>query len=170
MGTVRLWEVLISFSSGIPMYPIRLITVGRPKMAPIRELEQHYRTLLKAYARLEVEELPEGKGDPARQLRDEGERLRTHLAQVRCPVLLTAEGPPRTSEAFAKWLGVRMDRGESLAFALGSSEGFEPALKGEIKEHLSLSPMTFPHDLSRILFLEQLYRAFAILKGTRYHK
>jgi len=63
-----------------------------------------------------------------------------------------------------------MDRGESLAFAVGSSHGFDPALKGEIREHLSLSPMTFPHDLSRILFLEQLYRAMTILKGTPYHK
>ena len=139
-------------------------------MGPVRDLEQHYRTLLKAFARLEVEELPEGKGDPARQLRDEGERLRAHFAGVRCPVLLSADGPPRTSEAFARWLGARMDRGDSLAFAIGSSEGFDPSLKAEVKEHLSLSPMTFPHDLRRVLFLEQLYRAFAILRGTSYHK
>jgi len=152
------------------LYPITLLTIGRPKSAPVRELEQHYRTLLKAYARLEVEDLPEGKGDPARQLRDEADRLRVHLQRVRCPVLLSAEGPARTSEAFAKWLGARMDRGESLAFAIGSSMGFDPALKSEIKEHLSLSPMTFPHDLSRVLFLEQLYRAFGILRGTSYHK
>jgi 23S rRNA (pseudouridine1915-N3)-methyltransferase len=152
------------------LYPIRLIAIGRPKLAPVRELEQHYRTLLKTHARLDVEELAEGKGDPARQLRDEADRLRVHLRQVRCPVLLSADGPPRTSEAFAKWLGQRMDRGESLAFALGSSHGFDPALKAEIGEHLSLSPMTFPHDLGRVLFLEQLFRAFSILKGTPYHK
>jgi len=152
------------------LYPIRLIAIGRPKGGPLRELEQHYRTLLKAYARLDVEELAEGRGDPARQLKDEAERLRTQLLTARCPVLLSAEGPPRTSEAFARWLGTRMDRGESLAFAIGSSHGFDPGLKAEIKEHLSLGPMTFPHDLSRVLFLEQLYRAFSILKGTSYHK
>jgi 23S rRNA (pseudouridine1915-N3)-methyltransferase len=161
---------LIAFSSGIPLYPIRLLAIGRPKPGPIRDLEQHYRTLLKAYARLEVDDMPEGKGDPARQLRDEADRLRVPLLAARCPVLLSAEGPPRTSEAFANWLGTHMDRGESLVFAIGSSEGFDPALKAEIKNHLSLSPMTFPHDLSRVLFLEQLYRAFSILKGTRYHK
>ncbi|BDU78248.1 23S rRNA (pseudouridine(1915)-N(3))-methyltransferase RlmH [Mesoterricola sediminis] len=152
------------------MYPIRLITVGRPKTGPIRDLDQHYRTLLKAHARLDVDELPEGRGDAARQLKEEAERIRARLEGIRCPVLLCAEGPARTSEDFARWLGVRMDRGESLAFAIGSSHGLDPALKGEVREQLSLSPMTFPHDLSRVLFLEQLYRAFTILKGGPYHK
>jgi 23S rRNA (pseudouridine1915-N3)-methyltransferase len=152
------------------MYPIRLIAIGRPKLEPIRELECHYRDLLKAFCRLEVLELPEGKGDPARQLRDEADRLRPHLAGVRCPVLLDAGGPPRSSEALATWLGTRMDRGDSLAFALGSSHGFDPAFREEIRERVSLSPMTFPHDLSRILFLEQLYRSFTILRGKTYHK
>ena len=115
-------------------------------------------------------ELPEGRGEPSRQMKDEAERIRPHLLAARCPVLLSADGPPRSSEAFAQWLGARMDRGESLAFAVGSSHGFDPELKAEVREHLSLSPMTFPHDLSRVLFLEQLYRAFAILKGTPYHK
>ena len=152
------------------MYPIRLITIGRPKLAPVRELETHYQGLLKAFVRLAVVELPEGKGDPSRQLKDEAERIRPHLLSARCPVLLSADGPPRSSEGFAQWLGARMDRGESLAFAVGSSHGFDSGLKAEVREHLSLSPMTFPHDLSRVLFLEQLYRAFAILTGTAYHK
>ena len=151
------------------MYPIRFVTIGRPKLTAVRELEKHYQTLLKGYARLEWVEVAEGRGEAARQLKDEAERLRPHLA-VRCPVLLSADGPPRSSEDLAKWLGLRMDRGESLAFAVGSSHGFDPALKAEVREHLSLSPMTFPHDLSRVLFLEQLYRAFSILKGTSYHK
>ena len=152
------------------MYPIRLIVIGRPKLEAIRQLETHYRDLLKGCCRLEVQEMPEGKGEGARQLKDEGERLRALLAPFRCPVLLDAEGPSRTSEAMAAWLGARMDRGESLAFALGSSHGFDATLKREIPERLSLSPMTFPHDLSRVMFLEQLYRSFAILKGRTYHK
>jgi 23S rRNA (pseudouridine1915-N3)-methyltransferase len=152
------------------MYPIRLITIGRPKLAAVRDLEQHYQTLLKAHVRLTLLELPEGRGEPQRQLKEEAERLRPQLLSARCPVLLSADGPGRSSEAFAQWLGARLDRGESLAFAVGSSHGFDPALKAEVREHLSLSPMTFPHDLSRVVFLEQLYRAFTILKGTPYHK
>ena len=85
-------------------------------------------------------------------------------------MLLTPEGKLLDSEAFAQWLAVRMDRGDSLAFVLGSSHGFDPGLKREIPEQLSLSPMTFPHELSRALFLEQLYRAFTILRGKDYHK
>ena len=152
------------------VYPIRLITIGRPKFEAVRQLESHYQTLLKGSCRLEVLEITEGKGDPTRQLREEGDHLRTLLAQFRCPVLLDAGGPSRTSEAMAAWLGAKMDKGESIAFALGSSHGFDLSLKQEIREKLSLSPMTFPHDLCRVMFLEQLYRCFTILKGKTYHK
>ena len=152
------------------MYPIRLVTIGKPKLEAIRLLEGHYRDLLKGFARMELMEIPEGRGITDRQLAEEAQKLRMQFQGVRCPVLLSAEGPRRTSEDFAAWLGTRMDRGDSLAFAIGSSHGFDPALKAEVRDHLSLSPMTFPHDLSRVMFLEQLYRAFTILKGKAYHK
>lgn len=152
------------------MYPIGLIAFGRLRLEPCRGLERHYLDMLRPYARVEVTELAEGKGDPARQLREEAERLRPKLKAVACPVLLTPEGKLRDSEALARWLGERMDRGESLAFVIGSSHGFDPALKGEVKAQLSLSPLTFPHELSRVMLLEQLYRAFTILRGKEYHK
>lgn len=152
------------------MYPIAIIAFGRLRLEPCRGLERHYLDMLRPFARVEVTELAEGKGDPARQLREEAERLRPRLKAVTCPVLLTPEGKLRDSEVLARWLGERMDRGEGLAFALGSSHGFDPSLKAEVKEHLSLSPMTFPHELSRVMLLEQLYRAFTILRGKTYHK
>lgn len=152
------------------MYPIALLAFGRLRLEPCRGLERHYLDMLRPYARMDVTELPEGKGDPVRQLKEEAERLRPRLATVKCPVLLTPEGKLRDSGAFAHWLGSHMDRGESLAFVLGSSHGFDPALKKETPEQLSLSPMTFPHELSRVMFLEQLFRAFTILRGKDYHK
>ena len=152
------------------MYPIRFVTIGKPKLEGIRLLEKHYLDLLKGFTRMDFLEIPEARGDVDRQLAEEARRMRIHLSGIRCPVLLSAEGPGRSSEGFAAWLGARMDRGESLAFAIGSSHGFDPALKTEVREHLSLSPMTFPHDLTRVMFLEQLYRAFAILNGKTYHK
>ncbi len=151
-------------------YPFRLYVFGRPKLTCAREWEEHYLSMLKPHARLELVELAEGRGNPAQQLKDEASRLLPRLATHQCPVLLTPEAPARSSEAFAGWLGKAMDRGLSLGFAIGSSHGFDPSLKIAIKEKCSLGPMTFPHDLTRVMFLEQLYRAFAILKGSPYHK
>jgi 23S rRNA (pseudouridine1915-N3)-methyltransferase len=152
------------------MYPIELFTFGRMKLKPCQDLEFHYAEMLRAFARLDVIELSEGRGESAKQLKEEAQKLRPRLLAARCPVLLTPEGRSHSSEAFATWLGARMDRGESIAFAIGSSHGFDPILKAEVKEKLSLSPMTFPHELTRVVFLEQLYRAMTILKGKTYHK
>ena len=152
------------------MYPVALLSFGRLRLEPCRDLEKHYLDMLKPYARMEVVELPEGKGDPVRQLKDEAERLRPKLASVQCPVLLSPEGTLRDSEGFSRWLVERMNRGEKLAFALGSSHGFDADLKKDIPEKMSLSAMTFPHELSRVMFLEQLYRAFTIIRGKDYHK
>jgi 23S rRNA (pseudouridine1915-N3)-methyltransferase len=152
------------------MYPVALLAFGRLRLEPCRDLERHYLDMLRPFARMEVAELPEGKGDTVRQLRDEAERLRPKLLAAQCPVLLTPEGKLRDSEGLAQWLVERMNRGERLAFALGSSHGFDPALKKEIPEQMSLSPMTFPHELARVMFLEQLYRAFTIIRGKDYHK
>ncbi len=151
-------------------YPLRLYVFGRPKLACAREWEAHYLSMLKPHARLELVELAEGRGQPAQQLKEEADRLMPKLAALKCPVLLTPEAPARSSEALAGWLGKAMDRGLSLGFAIGSSHGFDPSLKTAIPEKLSLGPMTFTHDLTRVMFLEQLYRAFSILKGSRYHK
>jgi 23S rRNA (pseudouridine1915-N3)-methyltransferase len=152
------------------MHSIQVLAFGRPKLEPVRDLEQHYLTLLRPFAKMAVVELSEAKGDPARQLQDEATKLRPKLQSARSAVLLDAGGPVMTSEAFSAWVGIRLDRGESLCFALGSSHGFDPALKTEFPGKLSLSPMTFPHDLARVLLLEQLYRAFQILRGGPYHK
>ncbi|HEU4950346.1 MAG TPA: 23S rRNA (pseudouridine(1915)-N(3))-methyltransferase RlmH [Holophagaceae bacterium] len=152
------------------MYPVELIAFGRLRLEPCRALEAHYLSMLRAHARMEVVELQEGKGDALKQLREEADRLRPRLKAAGRAVLLDPAGRTFTSEAFAAWLGERLDRGERLAFALGSSHGFDPALKAEVPDKLSLSPMTFPHELSRVMFLEQLYRAFTILKGGPYHK
>jgi len=152
------------------MYPVDVIAFGRLKLEPCRALEAHYLGMLRAHARVDIIELQEGKGDTAKQLREEADRLHPRLKTAGRAVLLDPAGKTYTSEGFAAWLGERVDRGERLAFALGSSHGFDPALKAEIPDKLSLSPMTFPHELSRVMFLEQLYRAFTILKGGPYHK
>jgi len=152
------------------LYPIRLIVVGRPKQESILSLEKHYKKLIKPLIRLEILELTEGKGQGERQLLDEASNLRNALSAYKWKVILDAGGRTTDSEGFAKWLGSRLDLGEHMAFAIGSSNGIHSILKAEIKERMSLSQMTFPHDLCRIIFLEQLYRAMSILRGGSYHK
>jgi 23S rRNA (pseudouridine1915-N3)-methyltransferase len=152
------------------VYPIRLIIVGRPKQKSILSLQSHYGKLIKTYARLEIIEIQEGKGQAGQQLSTEAGRIKNALSGFQRQILLDAGGALRKSEEFASWLRPKIDLGESLAFAIGSSHGFHHTLKTDIKEHMSLSPMTLPHDLSLIIFLEQLYRAFTILQKKIYHK
>jgi 23S rRNA (pseudouridine1915-N3)-methyltransferase len=152
------------------MYPIRLVTIGRPKVEPFLLLEKHYKKMLGAYARLDLVEVQEGKGEGEPQLRFEAGRVRDALAGFRWRVLLCPDGALMSSKEFASWLGAKTDLGESLAFAIGSSRGFHPSLKADVGEKVSLGRMTFPHDLCRALFIEQLYRAFTILGGKTYHK
>jgi 23S rRNA (pseudouridine1915-N3)-methyltransferase len=152
------------------VYPIRLVVVGKPKLKSVISLESHYKQLVKAYIRLEILEIQEGRGQGERQLLDEAARIRAAFSGHKRQVLLDCAGPPRSSEEFASWLGAIMDRGESLAFAVGSSLGFHLSLKEEVKERMSLSQMTFPHDLCRAMLLEQMFRACCILRGKPYHK
>jgi 23S rRNA (pseudouridine1915-N3)-methyltransferase len=152
------------------VYPIRLIIVGSPKQKSILSLQSHYEKLIKTYIRLEILEVQEGRGQLGQQLSIEAKRIKNALHGFQRQILLDAGGALRKSEEFASWLGPKIDLGESLAFAIGSSNGFHSTLKTDIKEHISLSPMTFPHDLSQVMFLEQLYRAFTILQKKIYHK
>jgi len=153
-----------------PVYPIRLIVVGKTRQKSIISLEDHYKQLVKTYIRLEILELQEGKGQMEHRLLDEAERVRAALSGHQRRVILDQSGIQRSSKEFASWLGGIMDRGESLAFAIGASDGFHHSLKAEAKEAMSLGPMTFPHDLCRVMLMEQLFRACCILRGKAYHK
>jgi 23S rRNA (pseudouridine1915-N3)-methyltransferase len=86
-------------------------------------------------------------------------------------VLLDAAGKTLGSNALAKWLGELRDRGtRELVFLCGDADGFPEALRLRAHQKLSLSPMTFSHELARVMLAEQLYRAFAILSGSPYPK
>ena len=86
-------------------------------------------------------------------------------------VLLDAAGKNLDSNALAKWLGELRDRGaRELIFLCGDADGFPEILRQRAHQKLSLSPMTFSHELARVMLAEQLYRAFAILSGSPYPK
>jgi 23S rRNA (pseudouridine1915-N3)-methyltransferase len=86
-------------------------------------------------------------------------------------VLLDAAGKNFNSETFAKWLGGHRERGlRELIFLCGDAQGFPEALRQRAQQKISLSAMTFSHELARVVLAEQLYRAFAILAGSPYPK
>ena len=86
-------------------------------------------------------------------------------------VLLDPGGKSFPSEEFAKWLGALRDRGtRQVTFLCGDADGFPDQLRGRAHQKLSLGPMTFSHELARVMLAEQLYRAFAILSGSPYPK
>ncbi len=86
-------------------------------------------------------------------------------------VLLDAGGKGYDSEAFAKWIGEQRDRGaREIIFVCGDADGFPERLRERVKQKISLSAMTYSHELARVMLAEQIYRAFAILSGSPYPK
>ena len=114
---------------------------------------------------------PDADRAPAVAARREGERLCAVLPEGAQWVALHPAGKTLDSMAFAKWLGQRQDGGvRDVAFAVGGPVGHGEALLKDAALKLSLSPMTLPHELALLVLCEQLYRAFTILRGERYHK
>lgn len=86
-------------------------------------------------------------------------------------LLLDAGGKQHNSESLAKWLGEQRDRGtREVIFVCGNADGFTDSLRQRVQQKLSLSPMTYSHELARVMLAEQIYRAFAILSGSPYPK
>ena len=131
----------------------------------------HYRRLLTALMPLtvrEVREVPLQGRSPAEVLRDEANRLLPPLEGVRRVVALDVEGKRYTSLEFAAWLQ-RLIEGGDAAFLVGGSLGLDERVKTRADELLSLSPLTMPHQLTRVVLAEQLFRALKITRGERYH-
>lgn len=110
------------------------------------------------------------EGEIRRALAKEGEAIRKKLPPRAFLCALCIEGKPLSSPAFAEVLSRAAQAHPAAAFVIGSSHGLDQSLKEEAHLRLSFSPMTFPHQLARIMLLEQLYRASSILSGGKYHK
>ena len=160
------------------MQHITVICVGKLKEKFYLEAAAEYQKRLSRFCRLEVAELPEQRlrdapspGEIEQALAREAEQIRGKLPAGAAVVALCIEGELRSSEALAQFLAETGNRGQSaLAFVIGSSNGLHPSLKAAAQLRLSMSPMTFPHHLARIMLLEQLYRGYQILEGGKYHK
>lgn len=136
---------------------IVLVVVGETRSDEIKSLMNDYSKRIANYNPIELVVTTE-------------ERLGKTIDRYDRIILLEELGKPRTSLEFADFLESQMTYGsQSLAFVIGGPYGFSDAIKAAADDNISLSRMTFPHDLVRVIFLEQLYRAFTILKNEKYH-
>ena len=160
------------------MFEITLITVGKLKEKFYLSAAAEYEKRLKGYCQFKLLELPESRlpenPSPAEinaGLEKEAELILTKIPKGAWFCTLTPEGKLISSEALAEKLKDVKNSGKSSAcFLIGSSFGMANRIKERADFRLSMSPMTFPHHLARIMVLEQLYRAEAIQAGSKYHK
>ena len=160
------------------MQKVMLLCVGKLKEKFYTEAAAEYEKRLGRYCKLSVTELPEERlpeaPSPARieaALFREAEAIRSKLPSGAALIALCVEGALRSSEELTRLMTGWENRGEKhLVFLIGGSYGLHPSLKAEATTRLSMSPMTFPHHLARVMLLEQLYRAYQINSGTKYHK
>ena len=160
------------------MVSVHLICVGKLKEKHFSAACGEYEKRLKPFCKLTITELPEERlpeePSPAQigaALEREAVRIREKLPKGTELIALCVEGKLLSSPQLAKTLADWMVEGtSSIALVIGGSFGLHPSVKEQAKLRLSMSPMTFPHHLARVMVLEQLYRAFQINAGTRYHK
>ncbi len=140
-----------------------ILWVGRTKEGYLAEGINRYISMLSPYAKVKIREVREVRGKPPETIMDiEGRRI---LDAVDRFTLLSEEGREMDSRGFAEYL----DKNPSMTFVIGGPYGVSEQVKKRASEMISLSKMTFTHEMARLIFLEQLYRGITILKGKRYH-
>lgn len=150
---------------------IKLIAVGKTKESYLQQGVDEYVKRLTRYADFEIIIVPEGKTTDANQAKQkEGEAILAKLDKTDFLVLLDNRGKQYTSEKFALYIDTKAVNGvKTLVFCIGGAFGFSDKVYERKNEWLSLSEMTFSHQMIRLFFIEQIYRAFTIIKGHPYH-
>lgn len=160
------------------MFDITLIAMGKLKEKFYLSAAEEYAKRLGAYCRFRLVELPEQRlpenpssAEISAGLEKEAELILSKLPKGAWLCVFTPEGKELSSEALAQKLSeVKVSGKSSACFLIGSSFGMAQRIKAQADFRLSMSKMTFPHHLARIMVLEQLYRAEAIQAGSKYHK
>ena len=150
---------------------IVIMAFGKLRSPELAAAAAEYLKRLRRYAPAEAVELREERGEDPAARRKEAARLEGALAAGDWLVLLDERGRGLTSPELAGLIGerARAGGGGRLVFLVGGPFGVDPAVRRRANLTLSLSRMTLPHELARVLLLEQLYRAWTILRGERYH-
>ena len=160
------------------VFDVTLIAMGKLKEKFYLSAAAEYEKRMKGYCQFKILELPEVRlpEDPSSAeitagLEKEADLILTKIPKGAWFCVLTPEGKMLSSEALAdKLKDVKLSGKSSACFLIGSSFGMAQRIKDKADFKLSMSPMTFPHHLARVMVLEQLYRAEAIQAGSKYHK
>lgn len=160
------------------MISLQIIAVGKLKDAWLREGCAEYCKRLKMWSSISVVEVEEYRlpdhPSPAQItecVEKEGERILARLPKGACMIAMCIEGKTMSSEHLAGYLQKTAVNGIStVVLVIGGSYGLSERVKSSASLRLSMSPMTFPHQLARVMLLEQLYRACSINANTKYHK
>lgn len=160
------------------MLSVTLICVGKMREKYYTDAFAEYAKRLGAYCRFELLELPEARlpEHPSQReidaaLEKEGREILRQIPKGAAVIAMCVEGRRMSSPALARQLASYANAGVSkLCFVVGGSFGLHPTVKAAANLRLSMSDMTFPHHLARVMLAEQIYRAFTINEGTRYHK
>lgn len=153
---------------------IDMVVIGKTDLDAVSSLLELYLRRINRYAKFSIVAIPDLRNTrniaPASQKKQEGDLLMRQFATGDYVVLLDDKGAEHTSARFAEWLQRRMASGvKRLVFVVGGPYGFSQQVYARANETLSLSRMTFSHQIIRPLFAEQLYRAFTILNNEPYH-
>ena len=148
---------------------IKIICLGNIKETYLKEALQEYQKRISKYTKLEIIELRDEK-DTANPLKKEKENILKHISEKDNIVILDIKGKEYTSEEFATFINKELTLNSNITFIIGSSYGLDEEIKKLTNKKISFSHITFPHQLFRVILLEQIYRAFKILNNETYHK
>lgn len=159
------------------MLNVKFIVIGNLKEGYLRDAAAEYEKRLSAFCRFETVQLKEEKlpDDPSdteiqKALEREALQIEKSISPRAYRIAMCVEGNQLSSEELAERIGKIEQTAGEIVFIIGSSFGLADSVKRSADMRLSVSKMTFPHQLMRVLLLEGVYRAFNIRKGTRYHK
>ncbi|AIZ43267.1 MULTISPECIES: 23S rRNA (pseudouridine(1915)-N(3))-methyltransferase RlmH [Cellulophaga] len=153
---------------------IKLLAIGKTDSNNLSQLIDEYENRLKHYVKFELELIPDIKNtknlSEAQQKEKEGEAILKKINPTDALILLDENGKQFTSVDFSNYLQKKMNSGiKQLVFVIGGPYGFSAAVYGKAQGKISLSKMTFSHQMIRLFVVEQVYRAFTILKNEPYH-
>lgn len=150
---------------------IKIITVGSVKEQYLKEAIEEYKKRLSKYTSLELIEVKdEGLVEEEKAVELEREKIEKYIGDRDYLITLEIEGKEYTSEEFAEKLRIIEMENSNITFVIGGSYGLSNKIKEKARMHLSFSKMTFPHQLFRVILLEQIYRAYKINHHESYHK